>query len=199
MSTIPQQIQALRQQIASLRSVIAGSIDGAPGYVRDGNYVEYGCKITQGLSSADMYLALDGSADAVNPDVASPPIRPEQYPNLAFVYGRLVYHANINTAASTDTALLLADAPATAGFGRYDIAYMSATADGSVVGIVTGIASAAAKTNFSGGGLTASFPGAYDPALLFGMMPLARVYVDTNVTGIANARIHSLRNFTKRT
>lgn len=199
MSTIPQQIQALRQQVQALRAVISGSIDGAPGYVRDGDYVEYGFKVTQGLSSADMYLALDGSADHVNPDVQATPIRPEQYPNLAFVYGRLVYALNINKSASTDTSLLLAGAPATAGFGRYDIVYIAATADGSSVGITTGVASAAAKTNFGGGGLTASFPGTYDPAMLFGMMPLARVYVDTNVTGIADARIYSLRNFTKRT
>lgn len=203
MSTIPQQIQALKNNISSLRALVNGSRDQGKFYAMSGDFCVFGCKITQGTSAADMYLAMEGQAagddEHENPDIAINPIRHEEYPNIAFVYGELFEMSDVNASDTSSDALLLDDAPATAGYGRYDLVYAYVGQAGPAVAILTGTASAAVKTDFDANGIDGSvYPSAYDPALPHGTFPLARVYVQVGDTGIANARIADLRDFNGR-
>lgn len=202
MSTIPQQIQALKNNISSLRALVNGSRDQGKFYAMSGDFCVYGCKITQGSSASDLYLALDGQSvgeSHLNPDIQATPIRHEEYPNIAFVYGEVFESVDINVSDTADSSLLLDDAPGTVAYGRYDIVYAYIGQSGPAVAILTGTAAAAVKTAFDGSGLdTADYPSTYDPTLPHGTIPLARVYVQYGDTGIANARIADLRNFKSR-
>lgn len=203
MTTIPQQIQALNNNITSLRAMVNGFRDPGKFYAMLGDLCIYGCKITQGTSASDMYLALDGEASGdesrLNPDVETTPLRHEEYPNIALIYGEVFEMSNVNKSDESDESLLLDDAPGTAGYGRYDIIYAYVGKAGPAVSILTGAASAAVKTAFDGTGLDSGvYPSTYDPALPKGTLPLARVYVEVGDTGIANARIYDLRPFNGR-
>ena len=203
MSTIPQQIQALKNNITSLRAMINGVRDQGKLYAITGDYCVFGCKITQGSSATDMYLALDGQATGdeshLNPDIQSPPLRHEEYANIALIYGEVFELPNINKTDTADASLLLESAPVTANYGRYDLVYAYVGQAGPAIGILTGTASAAVKTDFTANGLdTDSYPSSFDGTLPHGTFPLARVYVQTGDTGIANARIADLRNFKGR-
>lgn len=202
MSTIPQQIQALKNNISSIRALVNGSRDQGKFYAMAGDFCVFGCKITQGTSASDMYLALEGQSAGEgheNPDININPIRHEEYPNIAFVYGELFEMSDVNVSDTASDSLLLDDAPGTAGYGRYDLVYAYVGQAGPAVAILTGTASAAVKTTFDGSGLdTAVYPSTYDPTLPHGTFPLARVYVQVGDTGIANARIADLRNFKSR-
>lgn len=203
MSTIPQQIQALKNNISSLRALVNGSRDQGKFYAMAGDFAVFGCKITQGTSALDMYLAMEGQAagdDAhENPDIAINPIRHEEYPNIAFIYGELFEMSDVNASDTSSDALLLDDAPATAGYGRYDLVYAYVGQAGPAVAILTGTASASVKTDFDANGIDgAVYPSAYDPTLPHGTFPLARVYVQVGDTGIANARIADIRDFNGR-
>jgi len=203
MTTIPQQIQTLRNNITSLRAMVNGSRDQGLWYAMFGNLVVYGCKVNEGASATDLYLALDGQ-DAgdtahLNPDIVTPALRHEEYPNIALVYGEVFEAENVNKADTANDSLLLEPAPATAGFGRYDLVYLYLGQAGPAVAICTGTASAAVKTQFDATGLdTAAYKSTYDPTLPHGTFPIARVYVQTGDTGIANARIADLRDFKGR-
>ena len=203
MSTIPQQIQALKNNITSLRAMINGVRDQGKLYAITGDYCVFGCKITQGSSATDMYLALDGQATGdeshLNPDIQSPPLRHEEYANIALIYGEVFELPNINKTDTADASLLLESAPVTANYGRYDLVYAYVGQAGPAIGILTGTASAAVKTDFTANGLdTDPYPSSFDGTLPHGTFPLARVYVQTGDTGIANARIADLRNFKGR-
>lgn len=203
MSTIPQQIQALKNNISSLRALVNGSRDQGKFYAMAGDFCVFGCKITQGTANTHMYLALEGQAAGdsanLNPDIAINPIRHEEYPNIAFVYGELFEMSDVNASDTSSDALLLDDAPATAGYGRYDLVYVYVGQAGPAVAILTGTASAAVKTDFDANDLDmSSYPSTYDPTLPHGTFPLARVYVQVGDTGIGNARIADIRNFNGR-
>lgn len=202
MSTIPQQIQALKNNISSLRALVNGSRDQGKFYTMAGDFCVFGCKITQGTSGTDMYLALEGQSSGEgheNPDIDINPIRHEEYPNIAFIYGEVFEMSDINASDTANESLLLDDAPGTAGYGRYDLVYAYVGQAGPAVAILTGTASAAVKTAFDGDGLdTVAYPSTYDPTLPHGTLPLARIYVQVGDTGIANARIADLRSFKSR-
>lgn len=203
MSTIPQQIQALKNNITSLRAMINGVRDQGKLYAITGDYVVFGCKVTQGTSGTDMYLSLDGQAigdeSHLNPDIQAVPLRHEEYPNIALIYGEVFEMVNVNKTDTASDSLLLDDAPGTANFGRYDLVYAYVGQAGPAVAILTGTASTAVKTDFTANGLDdAPYPSAFDPTLPHGTFPLARVYVQTGDTGIANARIADIRNFKGR-
>lgn len=203
MSTIPQQIQALKNNITSLRALVNGSRDQGKLFAIAGDFCVYGCKITEGASAADMYLALAGQAAGdeshQNPDIDATPIRHEEFANIALIYGELFEMPDVNVADESSDSLLLDDAPGTAGFGRYDVVYAYIGQSGPAVAILTGTASAAVKTAFDGDGLdTASYPSTYDPTLPVGTFPLARVYVEVGDTGIPNSQIADIRDFKGR-
>jgi len=190
----------MSQQIASLRALVNGVRDPGKLFVMVGDYCVYGCKITQGTSASDLYLALDGQASGdsahLNPDIESNPLRTEEYPNIAWIYGEAFLSNNINTVDQSNDSLLLDDAPGTANYGRYDIVYAYIGQAGPAVAILTGTAAAAVKTDFVANGLdTSPYPSTFDPTLPKGAFPLARVYIQTGDTGIANARIADLRDF----
>lgn len=203
MSTIPQQIQALKNNISSLRALVNGSRDQGKFYAMAGDFCVYGCKITEGSSASDLYLALDGQSvgeSHLNPDIQAVPIRHEEYPNIAFVYGEVFEMSDVNVSDTASDALLLDDAPGTVAYGRYDLVYAYIGQSGPAVAILTGTAAAAVKTAFDGSGLdTADYPSTYDPTLPHGTLPLARVYVQYGDTGVANAHIADLRSFKSRT
>lgn len=167
-----------------------------------GDFCVFGCKITQGTSGTDMYLALEGQSGGeshLNPDINITPIRHEEYPNIAFIYGEVFEMSDVNASDTANESLLLDDAPGTADYGRYDLVYAYVGQAGPALAILTGTAAAAVKTAFDGDGLdTADYPSTYDPTLPHGTLPLARIYVQYGDTGIANARIADLRSFKSR-
>lgn len=193
----------MSQQIAALRALVNGVRDPGKLFVMVGDYCVYGCKITQGTSASDLYLALDGQASGdsahLNPDINPTPLRTEEYPNIALIYGEAFLSNNINTVDQSNDSLLMEDAPGTANYGRYDIVYAYIGQAGPAVAILTGTSAAAVKTDFVANGLdTAPYPSTFDPTLPKGTFPLARVYIQTGDTGIANARIADIRDFTSR-
>lgn len=193
----------MRREIASLRALTNGSRDPGKAYVINGDYCLYGCKITQGTSASDMYLALEGQASGddahENPYININPLRTEEYPNIALIYGDAFLSKDLNASDEAESSLLLDDAPGTADYGRYDIVYAYIGQAGPAVAILTGTAAAAVKTDFVANGLDGTvYPSTYDPILPRGTLPLARVYVQTGDTGIANARIADLRGFKSR-
>lgn len=193
----------MQKQITSLRAMVNGLRDPGKLYAILGDFCVFGCKITQGSTAADMYLALDGQATGdeshLNPDINADPLRHEEYPNIAVIYGEVFESPNVNKTDETDESLLLDDAPGTLGYGRYDIVYAYIGKSGPALDILTGTASTAVKDDFTADGIdTDAYPSTFDPTLPKGTFPLARVFVQTGDTGIANARIVDIRNFTSR-
>ncbi len=188
MSTVTEQIVALETQIANLRALVQGSRYPGLFYAWIGNHNVFGCKITQGFSGTDMILALEGEASGdtahLNPDLSATPVRPEEYSNIANVYGEVFLSADKNVSIIEDDALTVTTAPGT-GYHRYDIVYSYVGAGGPAVAIAAGTAV-----------LNASTPA--DPTLPAGVLQLARIHVEASVTGIANAKITDLRNFSGR-
>lgn len=204
MSTIPQQIQTLRNNISALRALVNGIREPGKLYAITGDVCIFGCKITSGLSASDMYLAIEGQSigdeQHHNPDVNVVPFRHEEYANIALIYGDVFEMPDSNVVDSSNPSLLLDDAPGVADYGRYDLVYAYIGQSGPAVSIMTGTASADVKTDFVSNGLDVSeYPSSFDPTLPFGTLPLARVYVQTGDTGIADARIADLRSFKSRT
>lgn len=201
-TTIPQQIQTLKNNITTLRALVNGVRDPGRLYAIFGDACIYGCKITQGTSAADMVLAIDGQAPGdtqhTNPNANSNPLRHEEYSNIALIYGDVFEFSNSNTVDTANDALKLDAAPTTAGFGRHDLVYAYIGQAGPAVSIITGVASTAVKTSFDATGLDVNKTSIYDPVLPYGTFVLARVYVQTGDTGIANSRIADLRNFKGR-
>jgi hypothetical protein len=204
MATIEQRLLAIEQRLNAVVALIQGTRTPGLLYVAfGGSYCRYGCKVTQGLSAADFILALEGNAAGethVNPDTQTTPVRVEDYPNVALIYGEGFVMRDVNTNAldPVDPALVVAAPPADAGYGRYDIVYAFVSIEGPGVAILTGTPSTAAFTDFGANGIeTDDYGATYDPTgLPHGALPLARVYVQVGDTGVANARIHDLRNFT---
>ncbi len=204
MSTIPQQIQTLRNNISALRALVNGIREPGKLYAITGDVCIFGCKITSGLSSSDMYLAIEGQSigdeQHHNPDINAVPFRHEEYANIALIYGDVFEMPDSNVIDSSNSSLLLDDAPSTTDYGRYDLVYAYIGQSGPAVSIMTGTASADVKTDFLSDGLDVSeYPSSFDPSLPFGTLPLARVYVQTGDTGISDTRIADLRSFKSRT
>ena len=188
MSSLTDQINALTVRVNNLQSLLLGARDPGLFYAVMGSYVIFGGMVTEGYSATDMILALDGAnaSDTIhlNPDRNVTPVRYEQYSNIAIVYGEVLLLADKNLSILQDSALTVTTAPAT-GYHRYDIVYCYVSAAGPAVAIAAGTAV-----------LNASTPS--DPTLPQGVLSLARVHVEAAVTGIANAKITDLRNFTGR-
>ncbi|MEI7954409.1 MAG: hypothetical protein WCJ66_04500 [Verrucomicrobiota bacterium] len=184
MATINDQIQNLQNQIASLQSLLLGVRDPGRWYAMVGSAGVFGLKITEGYSATDMIVAMDGTADHVNPDRQASPNRPEEYSNIANIYGEVFLSPDKNVSTLQDTALTVSTAPGT-GYHRYDTVYAYVGSGGPAVAIAAGTAV-----------VNASTPTA--PTLPHGVLALAQIHVQANVTGIANAVITDLRNFSGR-
>lgn len=194
MPSINEQVVALRNEVANLRArQIAISVNGMVPVVV-GEFVKYGCKVTEGDSSPlDNTIKLQGQASGdsanLNPKLSGTPVRPFEYPNIASCLGGMF--------ASPDTTATVAAAPST-GTGRYDIAYIFAGKEGAGFAVATGTPSASVKTDFDSNGLQTESYGTgspdFDPTLPAGAVPVARIYVEDDVTGIPNSRIADIRN-----
>ena len=188
MATLATQIDNLNQQVVGLRSLVNGVRDQGLWYAMLGNHCVFGCKITEGYSAADMILALEGNATGdsanLNPDASASPVRPEEYYNIANIYGEVFYKDNVNKTTLQDTALTVNTAPGV-GYHRYDIVYGYVNTTGPALAIAEGTPV-----------LNASTP--TDPTIPQGAMRLARVHVQASVTAIANADITDLRDFSGR-
>ena len=141
------------------------------------------------VRQVSMILSLDGNATGdslhLNPDGQPSPIRPEQYYNIANIYGEVFLSNNINVGTLQDpTSLTIAAAPS-AGYHRYDAVYAYVTSAGARVGVATGAAVA-----------NASVPTL--PSIPQGTLLLAQVNVSNSVLGILSTDITDLRNFNGR-
>jgi len=184
-----EQIAALELQIEGLRALIMGARDQGKWYALIGSHIVFGCKITApGLPGAGMILALNGQAENDtghhNPDAAPSLARPEEYPNIANIYGEVFLSANRNLDTIDDDKLTIAPAP-DPGWHRHDILYAYVSGNGPELSIAQGASTP-----------TATPPA--DPALPHGTLALARVHVQGGITAITNADITDLRNFTGR-
>lgn len=186
--TISEQISQQQTQISALSALVQGTRDPGKFYAITGSNVVFGCKVTQGYSATDMVLALEGAASGdsahLNPDLQVVPTRPEEYSNIALVYGETFLMPDRNVLSLQEASLIVSTAPGT-GYHRYDLVYIYVGTSGYSIGIAAGTAV-----------LNASTP--TDPTLAVGTLVLARVHVESNVTGIANSKITDLRNFSGR-
>jgi len=203
MATLQEQVDTLENSVISLRALVNGVRDKGLWYALVGDHVLYGCKITQGASATDLYLALEGqeAGDSfhLNPDIQDPALRHEEYPNIALIYGEVFESEDINDASNDDDNLLLDDASGSVGYGRNDIVYLYVSKSGPAFAIQTGTNSTACFDDFTNNGLdTKAYPSTYDATIPHGAMAVARVHVRYGDTGIADARIADLRNFTPR-
>lgn len=191
MSTVSEQLQAIRNDQQSLRTRIIALTPSDILYSALGEYVVFGCKVTEGDDDGDMVVALEGQAagdEAMhNPDVSATPTRGFEYPNRASLKD--------GAFTSPDMIATVEDPPGT-GLGRYDVAYIYVGPNGAGFAIATGTPSEDVKTAFDTYGLDADaylHTASYDPDLPIGALPVARIYVEDDVVGIANARIADIR------
>lgn len=191
MTSSAEQFLQLRSEVAGLRSRVTGLSASGQIYASSGQRIMYGCKVTQGSSATDMIVALESAASGdsahLNPDLSVTPTYQFEYPNIAALKSGGFYSADLE--ATVDAV------PAT-GLGRYDIAYIYVGPTGPGFAIATGTPGAGVKTAFDADGLET---GAYDPdteaAIPVGAFAVARIYVEDDASGIANARIADLRIF----
>ncbi|WP_157669896.1 hypothetical protein [Chitinibacter sp. GC72] len=175
---------ALQQQVSSLRALVQGSRNQGLLYALIGSHVVFGCKI---VPFSGLYLGLTGDdaadvAASKNPDRSANPVRPEQYSNIANIYGEVLLMPNQNVGVNNNADLKIATAPGT-GLYRFDVVYAYVGAAGPGLGIATGTPHATAPVV---------------PAIPQGALALAQVRVDANVTTIAANKITDLRNFNGR-
>lgn len=193
MTSSAEQFLQLKNEIAGLRSRVTGLSASGQLYAATGQRIVYGCKVTQGSSATDMTIALESSASGdtahLNPDLSLTPTYQFEYPNIAGLKSGGFY--SLDLTAEVDAV------PAT-GLGRYDIAYIYVGPTGPGFAVATGTPGAGVKTAFDADGLDTS---AYDPdtdaAIPVGAFAVARIYVEDDASGIANARIADLRLFSQ--
>jgi hypothetical protein len=198
MANTTEQLALLTRRIDGLQSAITG-LRPHPGILAAvGPVIHWGCKVTDGGDDDDLVLALEALAtgDDANHNPLYDPLAPfpppyaALYGNIATTIGGAFY--------APDLAATMDAAPGT-GLGRYDIAYIAAGPTGPVFGVVTGTPSTGVKEDYDLNGLkTTPYDSVYDAALPVGAMPVARIYIQGDETGIGNARIADLRNFEGR-
>lgn len=172
MATIPEQINNLRLQIGNNLALINGTREQGFLYSFYGDKVRYGCYVSNPSADKKTLVFDDSEAITQNPIVQSPPLRPEEYANIAIVYGEVFLLSNEDV-----PPLVLDDASfPSSGFSRNDIVYLFVGNSGSTVAIAEGSS-------------TSGVPA--DPEIPRGAMAVARVVVDS--TGIT--LIEDLRQF----
>jgi len=170
MSTIVEQVNNLRLQIGNNLALINGTREQGFLYSFYGNKVRYGCYVSNNNNKTITFD--DSEALTQNPDVQIPPLRPEEYANIAIVYGEVFLMAS-----SSENNIILDDQNfPSSGFTRNDIVYLFVGDSGASIGIMEG-------TSTSGSPV--------DPVIPRGSLKVARVKI--NSTGIT--LIEDLRSF----
>jgi len=183
---------SLRGQVNSLRSLVQGSRDVGKWYAMIGNHCVFGCKV---VPHTGLYIGLSGNVDNINPDKSSTPIRPEQYANIANVYGEVFLMPNVNVGTTTDESLLINSSNAV-GTTKYAMVYAYMGYSGSTLGIAYGAPAASSPAT---------------PDIPQGSLALARITVAGGATSIGAGVIetsgdvttvsgvkHTLRSFSGR-
>lgn len=191
MATFQDQIDAQALLIEALRSKVTAYNANPLIYAALGASAFYGCKVTEGADDTDYIVALEGQATGdeshLNPDASLTAVRPYEFPNIASLKDG-AFTAQDKTATVTD--------PPATGLGRYDIAYIYVGPNGAGFSIAAGTPATGVKDDFDLNGLdTDPYGIAFDPVLPLGAFPLARIYVEDDVTGIPDARIADIRVF----
>jgi len=193
MSSVSDKLQALEQTQNNLLARVAAQPLSTVYQAFVGSFVAFGCKVTEGTTSTDYTIKLEGQAlgdeSHLNPDIAIPPIEEHEYPNIAFAYKAFV----------SDDLRVKVEAGPTTGLARYDIASLFMGVAGPGFAVATGTPSSATKTDYDTNGLKSTpYDAAYDPTLPIGALPVARIYIEDVFIGIANAQIADLRSFDGR-
>lgn len=194
MANLSEQLATINNRIDGLQNFISGQKVTPLVYSTLGQAVVYGCKVTQGSDAADYEITLEGEAsgdsDHLNPDLSASPLYPFQQANIASCKAAAFYSGDLTT---------IVELPPTTGSGRYDIAYIAVGPTGPVFSTVTGSPGSAVKTDFDTNGLRLTpYDSGTDAALPVGALPVARIYVEDDVTGIPNSRIADIRDFEGR-
>ena len=131
-----------------------------------------------------------GDEAHLNPDIEADPLFPFQQGNIASCKAAAFFSGDLEA----DVSL-----PPTTGAARYDVAYIAVGPTGPVFGVVDGAPSSGVRDDFIASGLrTTPYDSGTDAALPAGALPVARIYVEDDVTGIPDARIADLRDFESR-
>ncbi|OFE11369.1 hypothetical protein PHACT_12490 [Pseudohongiella acticola] len=191
MASLTEQLNDLYRRINGLQSRLTGLSPDPNLLAATGERISYGCKVTEGSDDTDMIVALEGEAsgdtDNLNPDLSATPAYPFEYANIAFTKSGGFF--------SGDLEATLAAVPGT-GLARYDIAYIFNGPAGPGFAVATGTPSEGVKTAYDNDGLvTTPYDSGTDAALPVGVMPVARIYVEDDVTGIPDSRIADIRDF----
>lgn len=194
MASVSDRIYQLSLRIDNLRAQIVGNDSASLIYAAFGDFIRFGCKVTEGADPDDMTIALEGQATGDeanwNPDGSLTPIRNYEYLNIASLKAVAFYNQ--------DLTALVEDPPASS-LGRYDVAYIFVGVQGAGFAVATGTPSTDTKTDFDTNGLnTDPYDPLIDPALPIGALPVARIYIDDSVLGIPNSRIADIRQILDR-
>lgn len=194
MNSTAEQLASFRQRLDAYQAKLVGI--SAPGiiYAAAGAFVSFGCKVTQGTSADDFQVTLEGQAVGdganFNPDYSETITSAWQYANIANLPDGGFY--------SQDKNLDLPTKPSS-GLARYDIAYIYVGSFGPGFNVAIGAPSAAVKSTFGTIGLkTSSYNPVSDVALPLGALPVARIYIADDSTGVSNSQIADIRDFTGR-
>ena len=194
MSSTNQEITALRTEVTNLASRLLSVTPNQIVPVVVGEFILFGCKVTEGVLDTDFVVSLEGQASGdsanLNPKLSATPSRGFEFPNIASTIGGML--------ATNDLTATVGAAPAT-GTARYDIAFVFAGKEGAGFNIQPGSPAVAVKDDFDTYGLDASPFGQAtitDPDLPIGALAVARIYVEDVFTGIQDARIADIRDFT---
>jgi len=194
MASTNEEVTALRNDVSNLSSRLLAVTPNQVVPVVVGQFIIFGCKVTEDIDDTDFTVALEGQAAGdsanLNPNITANPSRGFEFPNIASTLGGML--------ATNDVTADVGAAPST-GTARYDIAYVFAGKEGAGFAIQAGSPSVATKDDFDTYGLDSSPFGQAtitDPDIPSGALAVARIYVEDVFTGIQDARIADIRDFT---
>lgn len=152
MATINEQLQKLTLQVANNLALINQLREQGWLYVFYGDSVKYGCEVTK----VDVQTIKFCDTTNKNPNMITPAKRPEEYANVALVYGE-VYFSDYPESNPLTISLDSGDNPG-AGFIRSDLVYIYVADSGPNVSVLQGASIAspgpAVDPDIPKGGLT---------------------------------------------
>jgi hypothetical protein len=191
MTTISTRLDQVEAKLEAVRQKQTGVSASPLIFAATGPKVLYGCLVTEGDSSVDYVVTLEGQnagdTENLNPDGVLTAFRAYEFPNIASLKDGAFTSQDISTTVT---------GPPPNGLGRFDIAYIFQGAEGSGFLIQSGTPSVGAKTEYDTNGVsTEPFGEAFDPSLPIGALPVARIYMEDVFTGVSNAQISDVRSF----
>jgi len=194
MSSTAQRFSNIEQRVTGLETRQFSITPTPLIYAAVGQIVVFGCLITPGASDADWVIRMEGQAtgdeEHHNPDAEASPVKYWQYPNLASIKD--------GAFAALDADYTL-EPPPPEGLARYDIAYVYVGPAGAGLNVAAGTPSSAIKDDYDlNGVVTTPYDPGTDAALPIGALPIARIYVEAVLGGVAAAQIADLRDFESR-